>query len=199
MDGMLNLWVIAFGWATSLPALLYSIRKVRLLEESRLMLMPILGAMVFAAQMVNWAVPGGSTAHLVGAALLTIVLGLPGGIISMATILIVQAFIFGDGGILALGANILNMGVVACLTAHISYKYVSKVSRRAASLISAWLSVVAAALAAGIELGLSTPVFGFGLEIAVPVMVGWHAVLGVPEAIVTFAAVEWLRGGGHVG
>jgi cobalt/nickel transport system permease protein len=116
-------------------------------------------------------------------------LGPWGGNVVLMLVLLVQALVFHDGGITTLGANILNMGIVAVFTGWLVYKYVR--NKKLASFLAGWLSITLAGIVCGIELGLSSQ-FLYGLSITVPVMGGWHAVLGVVEGVITMGVYTYL-------
>src|SRR2546428_5455811 len=112
-DGFLSAPVWATLDIAAIPAAAYMVREAqREFEEKRVPLLGVMGAFVFAAQMINFPVGGGTSGHLVGGALLSYVLGPAAASVVMMAILSIQALVFQDGGILALGANILNMAVV---------------------------------------------------------------------------------------
>jgi len=193
-DGFLSPAVAVVGFIISAIFLAVAVRKVgKRLDERMVPLMALLTALFFAAQMMNYPVVGGTTAHLLGGAVLGIVLGPWAGCISMTVILVLQCFLFADGGITALGANILTMGIVGVFVPFLIYSALSKLSKGRCAVV--WLAVgaflgdVLAAIVAGILLGLSTPVFQYGLEIAVPAMALHHSVIGAAEAVITVAVV----------
>jgi cobalt/nickel transport system permease protein len=143
--------------------------------------------------MLNFPVAGGTSGHFLGAALATILLGPWLACLVLAVVLLVQAFLFADGGVSALGANILNMGVVGALGAGLVMGVAMRVlprTRRAflgAAAVASWLAVVAGSIACSFELALSGTV---PLGTVLPAMVGVHALIGVGEAVVTVAAVS---------
>ena len=160
--------------------------------------MTVLAAAIFVAQMLNWPIPGGTSLHFVGGALAGILLGPWLGSLTMALVVTVQALVFHDGGITTLGANLLNMAVIDVLAGYYAYRLLHGrlgVSRALASAVGAWLGITLAGAAAGIEIGLS-PSFPLGVEITLPVMAGWHALLGLVEAAITAAVVEALARSG---
>lgn len=176
-------------------------RTQRTLDADRMPLMGVMGAFVFAAQMINFTLPGmpGTSGHLGGGVLLAILLGPAAGILTMAGILIVQCLLFNDGGLLALGTNILNMGVVPCLAGWALYRALlgrPANARPARQYLAAWAACVAgvtlgAALVpvqAGISGVLQIPVPGF-----LAVMVGVHLLIGLFEGAITFAVLAYLR------
>ena len=163
------------------------------LGEKHIPLMGILAAFIFAAQMLNFPVAGGTSGHLIGAALAVILLGPWAAVIIMAAVLVAQSLIFQDGGLLALGANIFNMGIVAGFTAYFVYRLVGGFravaikAKLAAGFAAAWASVFAASIAVSMELALSgTAPFGFVL----PAMAGVHTVIGIGEGLITVAILS---------
>lgn len=164
----------------------------RFLEED-VPLMGVAAAFIFAAQMLNFPIAGGTSGHFMGAMLACLVLGPWAATLVMTTVLVVQALVFQDGGLLALGANIFNMGIVAVwagwgvyrLLAHLTGKPFS----RWAVMAGSWSSVVVSAAAAALELGLSGTV---RLSLALPAMIGVHALIGVGEALITLAVLEFI-------
>jgi cobalt/nickel transport system permease protein len=153
----------------------------------------LVATFVFAGQMMNFPVAGGTSGHFLGAALAAILLGPWLACLVLAVVLLVQAFLFADGGVSALGANVLNMGVVGALGAGLVMGVAMRVlprTRRAflgATAVASWLAVVAGAIACSFELALSGTV---PLGTVLPAMVGVHALIGVGEAVVTVAAVS---------
>jgi cobalt/nickel transport system permease protein len=161
--------------------------------------MGLLTALFFAAMMLNFPVIGGTTAHLLGGASVGLILGPFAGCISMTIIIVLQALLFGDGGLTTLGANVLNMGVIAVFVPAVIFLVANKLFKikSAAALfitifISAFVGDVLAAVAAGTELGLSQPVFQYGLGVAVPAMAINHSVIGVAEGVVTVILIGTL-------
>ncbi|MBE9248853.1 PDGLE domain-containing protein [Dolichospermum sp. LEGE 00240] len=160
---------------------------------------PILGlttAFIFAAQMINFPVAGGTSGHLLGGALAAIILGSPwAGMLCIATVLIIQAVLFADGGITALGANILNMGIVGVWVAWGLTQTLQRLlggSQRRLPLaagIAAAVSVVVAALACAIELALSGTA---PASIVLPTMTGVHILIGVGEGLITGGVLTYL-------
>jgi cobalt/nickel transport system permease protein len=166
------------------------------LDESLIPLMGLLTALFFAAQMMNYPIIGGTTAHLLGGAAVGIILGPLAGGISMTIIFVLQAFLFGDGGLTALGANVLNMGIIGVVVPAFLVLAFNKITKGKGLLIgvfiAAFLGDVLAAILAGVELGFSQPIFQYGLNIAVPAMAINHSVIGVIEGVVTAVLVAVL-------
>jgi cobalt/nickel transport system permease protein len=160
------------------------------LDESRVPLLGVLAAFIFAVQMLNFPVAGGTSGHFLGAALAAILLGPWLACLVMAVVLGVQAFVFADGGITALGANILNMGVIGALLVGGLMHFARIVAPKAILPIAAagaWLAVMAGATATALELAISGTV---PLHTVLPAMLGTHALIGAGEAIITVAAVS---------
>ncbi len=179
-------------WAGAAGLVGYSARKMRhCADSSRVPLMGVLGAFVFAAQMVNFAIPGtGSSGHLGGGLLLAILLGPSAGLIVIASILTVQAMLFADGGLLALGSNIVNMGVLPCFVAYpLVYLPLlgKKPSRGRIAMAATVASVVGLQLGAlGVVAettmsGISELPFTRFLLLMLPI----HLAIGVVEGLVT--------------
>lgn len=115
-DALLSPAVGGVMCAVSACALSYGAKKMKAEEQKKLPMMAVTGAFVFAAQMINFTIPGtGSSGHIGGGILLSALLGGPAGLLTMAVVLTIQCLIFADGGLLALGCNIFNMGVIPCL------------------------------------------------------------------------------------
>lgn len=184
------IWVAADVAAVSLVG--FTVRRVqKRLEPSDVPLMGVMAAFIFAAQMVNFPVAAGVSGHLVGAALAGILLGLGPAVLIMTTVLLVQCFLYQDGGVLALGANVINMALVGPAVGVGAYAALSRgvgtPSRRmAAAFAAAWAAVVAGALAVSAELVLS----GYDWRLVIVPAVGWHALIGVGEGAVTVAALQ---------
>ena len=195
-DGFLSVTVSVILWILSAAAVGFSLRRVNKdLDERRIPLMGVLAAAIFAGQMLNFAVAGGTSGHLMGAALATILLGPWAGILVMSTVVGVQALIFQDGGLLALGGNIFNMGVIGVTVSYFVFTTLRRLlgSARWSLLVSgfaaAWFSIEIAALAAGLELAFSgtSPA-----NLAVPAMAAIHALIGIGEGLITASALAFL-------
>jgi cobalt/nickel transport system permease protein len=193
-DGFLSPEVAAACAVPAAGAVAYGLRRAsRELDERRVPLLGVTAAFVFAAQMLNFPVAGGTSGHFLGAALAAILLGpwLAGLVLSV--VLVVQAFVFADGGITALGANILNMGVIGALVVGGVMVAAQRVlpNRRGVLLavagVGAWLAVVAGSVACALELSISGTV---PLGTVLPAMLGVHVLIGAGEAAITVAAVS---------
>jgi cobalt/nickel transport system permease protein len=195
-DGFLSVLVSVILWILSIVAIGYALRRVgQDLGERQVPLMGVLAAAIFAGQMLNFTVAGGTSGHLMGAAIATILLGPWAAIIVLTTVVGIQALIFQDGGLLALGANIFNMGVVGVTVSYFTYTTLKKLLGEQKwtlfvnGFITAWLSIFIASLAAALELAASgtSPA-----NIAVPAMGGIHALIGIGEGLITVGALAFI-------
>lgn len=188
-DGYLDLSIAGIFFILSFIVLGYSLYRLR--SEKLTSLFGVLSAAIFAAQMLNWPIPGGTSAHFVGGSLAGILLGPYAGALAMAIVLTIQTLVFNDGGITAWGANVWNMAIVNVFLGYYLYRFLSKFNRNFGAFIAGWLGITVAAIFAGFEIGLSTS-FAYGLSITIPVMGLWHAILGVIEGIITAGVVAYL-------
>ncbi len=193
-DGFLNLVISLVFWALTAGAVWLAISKTNhQLGDKQVPLMGIMAAFIFAAQMLNFPVAGGTSGHFLGGALAAIVLGPWAGILVMTAVIAVQALLFQDGGLLVMGANIFNMGVLTALIGFGLYRMVSgqnRTTRLAVAGAGAWLSTMASALITALQLWLSGTT---RLEIVVPAMLGVHALIGLGEALITVAALAFIE------
>ena len=192
-DGFLSVTVSVILWIVSIVVIAYALRRVAEdLGERQVPLMGVLAAAIFAGQMLNFTVAGGTSGHLMGAAIATILLGPWASILVLTTVVGVQALIFQDGGLLALGANIFNMAVIGTAVSYFVYQTVLRLTRGqrwgvlAGGFLAAWGSIVIASLAVGLQLALSgtSPA-----NIAIPAMGAIHALIGVGEGLITIGAL----------
>ena len=191
-DGFLAPPVWATLDAIALPAVAVAARRAqRGLEDARIPLLGVMGAFVFAAQMINFPVGIGTTGHLVGAALLACTLGPSSAMVVMAAILAIQALVFQDGGILAMGANLLNMAVAGVLAGYLPYRlWGAGRLRKFAIFAGGVCSVLSSAVLALAELllsGVRMPASVLGLSLAV------FTVSALLEGAITLAVVQALE------
>ena len=192
-DGFLSATVSVVCWAIAIVGVGLALWRSReALGQRQVPLMGVLAAFIFAAQMLNFTVAGGTSGHLIGGALAAILLGPWAAILTMTTVVAVQALLFQDGGLLVLGANITNMAIVSSLVAYGVYRgfLLLSAGRRwgaiAGGFASAWVSVVISAVAAAVQLAFSgTSPIG----IALPAMALVHMLIGVGEGLITAAAL----------
>lgn len=179
-----GLSVVAVGAATA---------RSRFASESRhVALMGMAAAFVFAAQLLNFPVAGGTSGHLIGGVLAAVLLGPSAAVVAMTAVLILQCLVFGDGGLMALGANVLNMAVIQPLVGITIYAVVSgraggtgrvhPVRRVAAATFASWIATLVAAAACAGELALSRVVTP---GIVLPAMLAVHAAIGLGEGLIT--------------
>jgi cobalt/nickel transport system permease protein len=193
-DGFISTPVAVAGIAVAAGSVAYAVKATnKQIGEKQVPMMGVLAAFIFAAQMLNFPVAGGTSGHFVGAALAAIILGPWSAVLIMSCVLMVQCLIFQDGGLLALGANILNMGVIAVFVSYFTYKGIfaamkgSKTGRLVGAGVGGWISVVVSALACAAELAISGTV---PWQIAVPAMGIVHMVIGVGEGLITVAVIS---------
>ncbi len=191
-DGFLSTSVWATMSAATVPSVAYMVRRAqREVEEARVPLLGVMGAFVFAAQMINFPVGIGTTGHLIGSAVLAYTLGPAAASVVMTAILAVQALVFQDGGLLALGANVFNMAVAGVLAAYLPYHYWGAGRWRKAAIFSgAALSVLTGALLALAQLRFS----GVAMPGAVVwVSLGLFTVNALLEGGITLAVMQSLE------
>jgi cobalt/nickel transport system permease protein len=211
-DGYLSPLTSLVMFLLVFPFWAIGVRRIRETMNARSVpLIALLSAFSFVIMMFNIPLPGGTTGHAVGAALAAIILGPEIATIAVSIALIIQAFFFGDGGILAIGANCFNMAVVIPYIAAATYHLFSKnspigsVRRWMGAAVGGWLGVTMGALFAGVEFGLQPLLFKsaegaplyapYPLAIAVPAMVIPHAlVASVVEGLLTALVVIYLQG-----
>jgi len=193
-DGFLSGGVAAACGVGAVAAVAYGLRVANTeLDEARVPLLGVLAAFIFATQMLNFPIAGGTSGHLLGATLAAVLLGPWLACLVLGVVLVVQAFAFADGGISALGANVLNMGVLGALLAGFLVAAGTKVlpHTRVAFLgvvgVVSWLAVMVGAAATSVELAASNTV---ALGASLPAMLGVHALIGIGEAVITVAAVS---------
>jgi cobalt/nickel transport system permease protein len=197
-DGFLSVETVIITYMISLGYGGYALRRLRATRDTEhVSLVSVLAAVVFAAQMLNWPIPGGTSLHFVGGGLVGIMLGPWLGFTTMSLVLLVQCLVFHDGGITALGANVLNMAILDVIAGYLTYRAFLKVfkakdpARTTSAFLGGWLGMVLAGAACGLEIGYS-PSFPYGVTVTAPVMVGWHAVLGIVEGVITALTILYL-------
>jgi cobalt/nickel transport system permease protein len=198
-DALLSPAVGGTMWAATAVTVAYCSRRLRReADDRRVPLMGVLGAFLFAAQMINFSIPGtGSSGHLGGGLLLAILLGPHAAFLVMASVLIVQALFFADGGLLALGCNIFNLGFFPAFIGYPVYLGLAGEapgSARAtvAAVLAAVLSLQLGAFAVVLETvasGISALPFGTFLMFMLPI----HLAIGIVEGVVTAAVMSFVR------
>jgi cobalt/nickel transport system permease protein len=210
-DGYLSPITSIFMFALVVPFWAVGIRAARSTMNARSVpLVALLAAFSFVIMMFNVPLPGGTTGHAVGAALAAIILGPEVATIAVSIALIIQALFFGDGGVLALGANCFNMAVIVPYVAAAIYHGVSRWSapesprRLVGAALGGWAGLTTAALFAGIEFGIQPLLFHaadgaplyapYALPISIPAMVLPHAlVASVVEGLLTALVIAYLQ------
>lgn len=194
-DGFLDLKTASASAAASAAGIGYCLHRVKSIHKDRTApLMGMMAACVFAGQMVNFPVMAGTSGHLCGGVLAAIVLGPWGGAVVMAVVLIVQCLLFGDGGVFALGANVLNLGLIGAILGYCIYASIRRCIRGrggiiVAGVVAAWFSVLLSAMACAIQLWSS------GLYPLTPTLYAMllvHAAVGVGEAVITGLTLSFL-------
>ncbi len=192
-DGFLDTktWVSTAG--ISVIFLGYVINRLkRGFDYRKIPLLGVVAAFIFAAQMINFPVAGGTSGHLIGALLAAVLVGPLEAVVIMSTVLLVQCFVFMDGGITALGANILNMALIATWVGYYVYRLLDRKSVFSpwALFWGSWVSVVAAAVAASLELAVSGTI---PLRVVLPAMLFWHLLIGIGEGAITLLVVSYVK------
>jgi len=199
-DALLSPEVGGAMWAATGAAIAVASRRLkRTMEPQQVPLMGVMGAFVFAAQMVNFTIPGtGSSGHFAGGLLLSVLLGPHAAFLAMASVLVVQGLFFADGGLLAMGANIFNMGFVPCYLVHPRlYRPLagdgSSLNRRR---FAAWFGAVVALQLGALGVVLETKASGIAelpLAAFLAAMQPIHLAIGVVEGLITVAVIEFVR------
>ncbi len=196
-DGFLSPAVALLCWAIAVIVVAVSLRRSdRQLGERQVPIMGAMAACIFAGQMLNFAVAGGTSGHLLGAALAAILLGPWAATLVLTAVVSIQALLFQDGGLVVLGANVFNMAVVGVWVGYAVYRTINWLAGGRpwgtflGGAVAAWLSIVVAALACALQLAFSgTSPAG----LVIPAMAGIHALIGVGEALITLGALVFLH------
>lgn len=195
-DGFLSVVVSLVCWVVAVVMVAIALRQTnRTLGERQVPLMGILAAAIFAGQMLNFSVTGGTSGHLLGAALATILLGPWPAVLVMTTVVSVQALLFQDGGLLALGANIFNMAIIGVFVSYAVYTLLQRAlggkrwGMYISGFIAAWTSIFFASLSCALQLAMSgtSPA-----NLAIPAMGGIHALIGIGEGLITLGALVFI-------
>ncbi|MCX7792581.1 MAG: energy-coupling factor ABC transporter permease, partial [Chloroflexaceae bacterium] len=193
-DGFLSAPVALLWWVLTIAALALAVQRVQGFDERRVPLVGVMAAFIFAAQMLNFPVLGGTSGHLLGGALAALLLGPWAGMLVMACVIALQALLFQDGGLLALGANVFNMGVATALVGHgVGMPLIRAAGGKpwgliVAGFVAAWLSVMVAAFLTSLQLALS----GLSAAVVFPAMLFVHAFIGIGEGLITVAALAFV-------
>ena len=192
-DNFLSIAVSLICWAITAVILGIAISRTnKSLGEKQVPLMGVMAAFIFAAQMINFPVLGGTSGHLLGGVLAAITLGPWAGMLVMTAVIAVQGLLFQDGGLIVMGANILNMGILTCAVGYGLYRSVlgsNRTVKLAVIGVAAWLSVMTGALSTALQIWLSG---NAEVQIIVPAMLFVHAFIGLGEALITVAAIVFI-------
>ncbi len=208
-DNYLSPQTCAVMGAIMIPIWTVSVKKVKKeLTEKRVPLLGISAAFSFLIMMFNVPVPGGTTAHAVGATLVAILLGPYAAVIAVSTALLIQALLFGDGGILAFGANCFNMAFVIPFAGYFIYNLIKKFIKRdpdgyAGAFIAGYISINLAAFFTAVEFGIQPLLFfdpaghplycPYPLGVSIPAMLIAHLIAGFIEGTVTAGVIAFIR------
>ncbi len=205
-DGYISPKVFIPFYLLFIPLFVKGIKKLRQqLDEEVLPLLSSLTALSFIIMMFNIPIPGGTSGHALGAALIAIIFGPWAGFIAICLVLLLQALLFGDGGITTYAINALAMGYVASFSGYYTYKlFKNKISEKINYFISGWVSIVLASVVVAIVLGIEpyiakdingSPVyFPYGLKITLPAVVGSTMLFfGIIEGIFTLFGISYFK------
>jgi cobalt/nickel transport system permease protein len=185
-DGFLNVPVLVTANGISLGVLLHSVRRInKNLSPRRIPLMGLSAAFVFTVQLLSFPVIGGTSVHITGALLISVLLGPLTGFVIISSALMLQAILFQHGGILTLGANIMNMGVTGCIIGYSIYSLLGK-NLYYGSAFAAFITSILAAAFCALELGFSGTV---PLRTGLFAMGAAHTFEGIVEALVTVSVL----------
>lgn len=203
-DGYLSPLTCAVGYAVAVPVLAVASARVRRTVKSRQVpTLAMLSAVCFLVMMFNVPIPDGTTAHAVGGSLVAVLLGPWAALIAVTVALAFQALLFGDGGVLSFGVNVVNMGIVLPFVAYGVYRLLARGStltswrRAAAAAVGGYVGLTVAAVACGIELGIQ-PIF-FHDASGAPLYSPYHLAQSVPAMLLAHLAVAGFVEGAMTG
>lgn len=192
-DGYLSPETVIASFVIAIPLWIYSFRKLKAkMNEETIPVLGALSALSFVIMMFNIPIPGGTSGHAVGAALIAIIIGPWVSFISVSLVLLIQAVVFGDGGISALAVNSLSMGFVGSFTGYYLFRLLK--NYKFAPFLAGYLSLLIASVVVAFVLGIQ-PIFWtndgiplyfpFDLKVTLPMMIGGHLLFGIAEGIFT--------------
>lgn len=202
-DGWVDPAFIIITWIISIIFITFSLHKLRDIDETRISYMAVLGGTIFAAQMINFPIFGGTSGHLLGGALAAAIVGPWAAVLVMTVVLMIQALLFADGGILALGPNIFNMGIIGVFTGYSVLSFFTKnIDPETAKLryyggifSGAFFSVVIASFFAALEIGV--PIINhpatIPLFVVLPAILFYHVLIGLGEGLITGLIVSYFH------
>ena len=205
-DGYLSPITYITSYAVTSPLFVHGLKKTRKnLSDESIPFLSALTALSFLVMMLNIPIPGGTSGHVIGTAVIAILFNPWIAFLSISLVLTIQAFIFGDGGITALAVNSFAMGFIAAFTGKFIFKLSSKIiSEKASLFLSGWASAVAASIIIAVVLGIQPLIasnslgkplfFPFGLQVTIPAIVGSHIVyFGIVEGIYTLIVIKFMK------
>jgi cobalt/nickel transport system permease protein len=192
-DGFLSNRIALGLDAVSAASILFSARRARIDEAGRTIpTMGVLAAFVFGAQLLNFPLLGGTSGHLVGGALLSILLGPATALLTMSTVVIAQALFLQDGGLIALGANIFNIAALPVFAGYAVFNLLGGTRRKSLTVpafLAGWFSLIIPAASCALQLSISGTVT---INVALPAMIGYHAIIGIAEGALTAGILSLL-------
>ncbi len=192
-DGFIPLWQCAIYYVILIVALYFASKWARKnLDEKRIPLMGVLAAGIFAIMSMNMPIPFGTSGHMVGGTLVAIVFMAPeAAVLVFTVVLLIQALLFGDGGITCLGANVLNMAIIGGGVGLLTFKGLrNAIGKYPAIGIGAWLATFIAAEACAVEMAIAGT---FPLSVGLASMGLYHAFIGIIEAVLTVIVIYALE------
>jgi cobalt/nickel transport system permease protein len=192
-DGFLDTRTILATTALSAAGAGVALRHVTTnVPPRRIPLLGLASAFVFAAQMLNFPVLGGTSGHLLGSVLVAVLLGPAAAVLVMTTVVVVQCLLFADGGLLAMGANVFNMAIMATFTGYVAFRVVKGLVNGTAGLLAgvafgSWISTLVAAVCCSGELAWSGTV---GWDSVFPAMANIHMIIGIGEGVISALVVS---------
>ena len=208
-DGFLSPQTYLPAYALATGGWFYAARQLRRrLDEALLPRLAVLTALAFVLNTVMLPLPGGTSAHATGIAILALSFGVWTGFAAVSLVLLLQALVIGAGGITVLPVSALAMGLAGSASACLGYRLLRRVSERAGLFAAGWLSVVVPALLLALVLGIQPAIaqapdgsplfFPFGLTVTLPALVVPHVLLGIGEGLLTVLVIGFLRQRGTV-
>jgi len=202
-DGYISPTTVITTYAVALPLWIYGLKKLKeKLNEETLPLIGALSAMSFIIMMFNIPIPGGTSGHAVGAALIAILFGPWVGFISVSLVLLIQAVVFGDGGVSAYALNALSMALTGSFSAYFVFKMIK--NKKLAPFLAGWVAIVSSSFVVALALGIQPlfwthngqPLyFPFDLKTTMVALVGSHMLFfGIVEGIFTKLIYDYLQG-----
>ncbi len=204
-DGYLSPQTYIPAYIAAVPLISYGIKKLKKsLNEDTFPFIATLTALSFLVMMINIPIPGGTSGHAIGTAVLSILFNPWIGFVCVSFVLLIQALIFGDGGITTWAVNSIGIGFIASFSAYYSYKFLNQINENVALFFSGWISIVLASLFIAFILGIQPIIahsqdgkplyFPFNLSITIPAIVGSHMLyFGIVEGIFTLVVIKFVK------